>query len=118
MNTTIKLKGAPQSPYSRKMRSALRYKRIPFQWIRLGSPEAQGHPKTKIKGMIPVLWFNHHNNEKDYAILDSSFQLQKLEEDFPNRCFYHKDPGVNFFSSNFSIRFSNSDNSLLLNLFY
>jgi glutathione S-transferase len=76
--TTIKLIGAPQSPYSRKMRSALRYKRIPFQWVRTGTPEAAGHPKTKIPGMIPVLWLSHENKEQDTAMLDSTFQLKHL----------------------------------------
>ena len=98
MESTLKLIGAPQSPYSRKMMAALRYRRIPFQWIRIGSPEAQGCPKQKIPGMIPVLWFSHSDTSKDTASLDSTFQLQHLESVFPERSLYPEDPVVNFFN--------------------
>lgn len=97
--TTIKLIGAPQSPYSRKMRSALRYKRIPFQWIRTGTPEAQGHPKTKIPGMIPILWFSEQDPSQDIAMLDSTFQLKHLQRLFPERSLYPDDSVINFFAT-------------------
>lgn len=97
--STIKLIGVPQSPYSRKMRAALRYRRIPHQWIRMGSKASHGHPQQKIKGMIPVLWFSNDDNSQDTAMLDSTFQLQHLETLSQERSIMPSDPVVNFFSS-------------------
>lgn len=99
MTQTIKLIGVPQSPYSRKLRAALRYRRIPFQWVRMGSPESHGYPATKIPGMMPVLWFSHEDPEQDISMLDSTFQLKHLETTFEERSLYPEDSVVNFFSS-------------------
>jgi len=97
MSHTVKLIGAPQSPYSRKMRAALRYRRIPFQWLRQGSPETQGQPDVKLKNMIPVVWLSHKNSTQDVALLDSTFQLQHLETMYSERSLTPIDPVVKFF---------------------
>lgn len=99
MDQVIKLVGAAQSPYSRKMRAALRFRRIPYQWIRQHSAESMAQPKVKISHMIPVLWFSHEgeNAKHDSAMLDSTFQLQHLEEMFSKRSLLAHDPIVKFF---------------------
>ena len=101
MEQVIKLVGAPQSPYSRKMRAALRYRRIPYQWIRQYSAASEAQPQVKISHMIPVLWFSHEgeNAKHDTAMLDSTFQLQKLEEIYPQRSLISPDPVLNFFGA-------------------
>jgi len=101
MKQVIKLVGAPQSPYSRKTRAALRYRRIPYQWIRQYSAASEAQPQVKISHMIPVLWFSHEgeNAKHDTAMLDSTFQLQKLEEMYPQRSLISPDPVLNFFGA-------------------
>jgi glutathione S-transferase len=98
MEPVIKLVGAPQSPYSRKMRAALRYRRIPYQWLRQHSPASQAQPVVKISHMIPVLWFSHEDASQDTAMLDSTFQLQELEKRYTQRSLICPDPVVMFFN--------------------
>lgn len=101
MSHTIKLIGAPQSPYSRKMRAAMRYRRIPYQWLRQGSEATQGQPPVKLASMIPVLWFAHEDASQDTAMLDSTFQLQHLETLFSERSLVPDDAVVHFFNQLF-----------------
>ncbi len=101
MSQAIKLIGAPQSPYSRKMRAALRYRRIPFQWLRQGSEATQMQPPVKLASMIPVLWFAHEDANQDSAMLDSTFQLQHLETLFSERSLVPDDAVVHFFNQLF-----------------
>ena len=98
MEPIIKLVGAPQSPYSRKMRAALRYRRIPYQWVRQYSAASQSQPDIKIRQMIPVLWFSHEDTSQDRAMLDSTFQLKALEESHTQRSLICPDPVVMFFN--------------------
>ena len=98
MAQIIKLVGAPQSPYSRKMRAALRYRRIPYQWVRQHSSASTSQPPVKIPHMIPVLWLSHDDPSQDSAMLDSTFQLQLLEKKYSQRSLINPDPVVMFFN--------------------
>ena len=44
----LKLVGGHGSPYSRKMRAVLRYRRIPFRWIHRGSAQDVGIPEVPV----------------------------------------------------------------------
>ena len=46
--------GMPGSPYSRKLRAVLRYRRIPHAWVHQGSPEARGLPQPRV-ALLPQL---------------------------------------------------------------
>jgi len=72
----IKLVGAYASPYSRKMRAVLRYSRIPFRWILRGLAEDVDVPQVPV-ALIPVLVLP--GPEGDTAMIDSTFQLRRLE---------------------------------------
>ena len=49
----LKLRGAHGSPYSLKMRAALRYRHIPFRWVPQGSQWDDMPPFP----LIPVIGF-------------------------------------------------------------
>ena len=51
---TLCMVGAPGSPYSRKLRALLRYRRIPHTWVVRGSPEARGLPRPRVE-LLPQL---------------------------------------------------------------
>ena len=46
--------GAPGSPYSRKLRAVLRYRRIPHVWVQRGSREARALPRPRVE-LLPQL---------------------------------------------------------------
>ena len=50
----LRIIGAPGSPYSRKLRAVLRYRRIPYAWLQRGTPEARGLPRPKVE-LLPQL---------------------------------------------------------------
>lgn len=78
----VRLVGAHASPYSRKMRAVLRYRRIPFRWIARGGPDDAGIPTVPI-ALVPVLAWS--GPEGDAAMVDSTFQIGRLEDAFPAR---------------------------------
>jgi len=75
----LKLVGAYGSPYSRKLRAVLRYRRITHRWIVRGSREDRGIPEVPV-ALIPVLVFPGREDAPDTAMIDSSFQIRRLEE--------------------------------------
>ena len=94
MTEPLQLVGAIGSPYSRKMRAVLRFRRIPFHWIGHGSPEHRKLPPPPLP-LMPVL---HFPTAKGFeATSDSTFQIRRLETDFKGRCVIPSDPVVAFF---------------------
>ncbi|MEO6028948.1 MAG: glutathione S-transferase N-terminal domain-containing protein, partial [Candidatus Binatia bacterium] len=91
--STLTLVGAFASPYSRKMRALLRYRRIPFRWILRGSPADRDTPSVPV-ALIPVLVLP--SAEGDTAMIDSTFQIRRLESDFAERAVTPPDPAVAF----------------------
>ena len=86
------LVGAPGSPYSRKMRALLRFRRLPFRWIVRGSTSDRGIPDVPV-GLIPVLVLPGENPE---ALIDSTFQLRRLEALSAERSVLPPDPALAF----------------------
>ena len=85
--------GGPGSPYSLKLRAALRYRRIPHDWIvPAGYLGEQGELKAAGKGMIPVLSLP---DGRYWA--DSTPMILALEELHPGqRSLLPGDPGQRF----------------------
>src|ERR1700688_4900382 len=94
----LKLVGGYGSPYSRKMRAVLRYRRIPFRWIARGSVWDVGIPPVPV-ALIPVLVFPGENGAQSTAMIDSTFQILKLESMFPERSLVPQDPALAFLQS-------------------
>ncbi len=91
----LKILGSPGSPYSRKLRAVLRYRRIPFVWILRNSPEDQGIPDVPV-ALMPVLVFPGEGGASDSAMIDSTFQIRRLEELWPGRSVVPPDPALAF----------------------
>lgn len=95
MTHPLKLIGGPASPYSRKMRAVLRYRRIPFEWTLQGSAAAAALPKARVP-VIPVLGFVDDTGTCTEVMTDSSPQIMRLEEMFTDRSLVPTDPVVAF----------------------
>lgn len=91
----LTLVGGYGSPYSRKMRAVLRYRRIPFQWIMRGSAEDVGIPAVPV-ALIPVLVFPGENGAPDAAMIDSTFEILRLESTFTQRSLIPPDRALAF----------------------
>jgi len=91
----LKLIGVPGSPYSRKMRAALRYRRIPFEWVLQNTAAAAALPRPKVP-VIPVLGFVDDDGECTEVMTDSSPQIMRLEGMYEGRGLVPTDPVVAF----------------------
>jgi glutathione S-transferase len=89
----LRLVGAPGSPYTRKMRALLRYRRIPFRFVIRGSREDADTPPVPV-ALIPVLVFPGEGTSRATAMIDSTFQIRRLEEMFPERAVVPDDPAL------------------------
>ena len=93
--TPLKLVGGFGSPYSRKMRAVLRFRRIPFTWIMRGSSDDVGVPEVPV-ALVPVLVFPGEDGRADEAMIDSTFQIRRLEKMFPARSIIPPDSAIAF----------------------
>jgi glutathione S-transferase len=90
MQARYRLHGGMGSPYSLKMRAALRYRRIPHDWVLIGreSPVRQKHGGANV---IPVLEFPDGS-----AMVDSTPLLLELERRVQGRSLVPDDPAMAF----------------------
>lgn len=88
-NKDLVIVGAHGSPYSRKMRAVLRYRRIPYRWVVRGSREDRDIPDVPV-ALIPVLVFD------DEAMIDSTWQITRLEKEYEGRSVIPPDPALAF----------------------
>lgn len=82
--------GVPGSPYSRKLRAVLRYRRLPMLWVNQGSPEAEALPRPKVS-LLPQLILDGE------ARTDTTPLIRELERRAPNdRSVIPTDPAIAF----------------------
>jgi glutathione S-transferase len=90
----LRIVGVPGSPYSRKLRAVLRYRRIPHAWTHHGSPEARDLPQPRV-GLLPQLILPGPDGAPEAAI-DSTPLIRRLETMYPGRAVIPPDPVIAF----------------------
>ena len=90
----LKLKGAPGSPYTRKMLALLRYRHIPYELLIGDQSTAENLPKAKV-GLLPTFYLPN-NEGKLEAVVDSTPLIRCFEQDFAGRETIPSDPVVSF----------------------
>jgi glutathione S-transferase len=73
----LRIVGVPGSPYSRKMRAVLRYRRIAYAWVLHGSPESRRLPQARVP-LLPQLILPGADGA-DEAVIDSTPLIRRLE---------------------------------------
>ena len=95
MNLPYKILGAPGSPYSRKLRSILRYRRIPFIWANRNSKEDNNTPNVPVN-LLPVLVIPDENGKYSEAKVDTTPIIRSLERLHSARSVIPIDPVISF----------------------
>lgn len=90
----LRIVGAPGSPYSRKLRAVLRYRRIPHVWLMSGAPETVGLPTPRV-GLLPQLIVPAADGTLE-ALTDSTPLIRLLETRHAGRSVVPPDPLLAF----------------------
>ncbi len=93
-STLLRIVGVPGSPYSRKLRAVLRYRRIPHAWVLHGSPESRDLPRARVS-LLPQLILSAPNGEAE-AHIDSTPLIRQLEQLYAGRSVVPPDPAMAF----------------------
>src|SRR5262245_4145924 len=75
--------GMPGSPYSRKLRAVLRYRRIPHAWVHQFSPEARGLPRPRVERLPQLILPGPDGTLAAHT--DSTPLMRRLEAMFAGR---------------------------------
>lgn len=93
----LRLCGGDGSPYSNKMLALMKYRRIPFRWLGMASPEAAGTPDAPGPVLAPKLLFPDNT-----VMNDSTFIIKELEKRYPNgRTVIPPSPALGFLAAIF-----------------
>jgi len=90
----LRMVGAPGSPYSRKLRAVLRYRRIPYVWFTRGTAESRGLPRPRV-ALLPQLILEGPDGVPE-ARTDTTPLIRELESRQAERSVVPADPVVAF----------------------
>ena len=91
----IALRGAPGSPYTRKMLAVLRYRRIPYRFLVGGlGPLDEALPRAKVE-LLPTFYFEAEDGQLE-AVVDSTPIIRRLEAEALGRSVIPNDPALAF----------------------
>lgn len=92
--TPLEFMGAPGSPYTRKMRALLRFRRIPYITYQQNSQEVASRPRAR-PPLLPTFYLPDEKGEI-VAVTDSTPLIRRFEKEFEGRSVIPKDPVVAF----------------------
>ena len=92
----LALRGAPGSPYTRKMLAVLRYRRIPYRFLVGLWSKDEDLPAPKVD-LLPTFYFETEDGDVE-AVVDSTPIIRRLESDVLGRSVIPTDPTVAFIS--------------------
>jgi glutathione S-transferase len=92
MPTPLRIIGMHGSPYSRKLLSVLRYRRIPYAWTGKGSLEDVDFPQPRVQ-LLPQLILEDDAGQM-VAVTDSTPIIRDLDRRYPKRKVRPTDPVV------------------------
>jgi glutathione S-transferase len=92
--TPLSFRGAPGSPYTRKMLALLRYRRIPHRFIIGRHDGVDGLPQPKV-ALLPTFYLQNDRGELE-AVVDSTPLIRRFEIEFTDRPVVPPDPVVAF----------------------
>ena len=97
----LELMGAPGSPYTRKMLSLMRFRRIPYQ-LTHSSRHLSGKSNKRVKPrpepkvhLLPTFYLKNENGE-EVAVTDSSPLLRRFEKEYRGRSVIPPNPVMTF----------------------
>jgi glutathione S-transferase len=90
----LRMIGVPGSPYSRKLRAVLRYRRIAFAWINQGSRECRGLPQPRVQ-LLPQLILPGADGALE-SRTDSTPLIRDLEKRYAGRSVIPPDGALAF----------------------
>jgi glutathione S-transferase len=90
----ILLGGAPGSPYTRKMLSLLRYRRLPYRYMIHNNRDGSAMPVPPVK-LLPTFWFPDGAGGLQ-AVVDSTPIIRRLEREHDGRSVLPPDPALAF----------------------
>ena len=95
IDESLLVRGAPGSPYTRKMLAVLRYRRIPYRFLTGGLwSDDQDLPTAKVE-LLPTFYLPDATGELE-AVVDSTPIIRRLESEIPGRPVIPEDPVLRF----------------------
>jgi hypothetical protein len=92
--TPLQLKGAPGSPYTRKMLAYMRFRHIPYEFL-IGDQSAKmGLPEAKV-GLLPTFYLPDPDGKIE-AVVDSTPLIRRFEHEFSGRSMLPENAVMNF----------------------
>ncbi len=92
MSEPIRLKGAPGSPYTRKMLAVMRYRRIGYRLVITNTPAAAKLPVPPVQ-LLPTFYFPDAQGVEQ-PVVDSTPIIRRLEREVTGRSVLPVDPAV------------------------
>jgi len=90
----LEMMGSPGSPYTRKMRGVLRYRRIPYLFIQQNTPQAEKLPRAKVP-LLPTFYLPNEAGEI-VPTTDSTPLIRRFETEFEGRSVIPPNPAMAF----------------------